>query len=206
MNREQMIDDAATAGARAMRGVTAHVGLRDREFAAAALSVFEEAHTPSDDEREALDRLLAAHRVGDRGLVDHILAAGFRRTVQGDHYDEGTLVKVYDALQRVMPDVSEWVIRDQVNAMQNAGILFRERRTVQGEPIADWDRVHDRPADIYTPPEDLVPRPSPEPQGEPSDAQVEAALRSMGHSGSGVTKPVMRAALRAAADAEGGNR
>ncbi|PRB14482.1 hypothetical protein [Microbacterium sp. MYb62] len=38
------------------------------------------------------------------------------------------------------------------------------------EPSADWDRVHDRPADVYTPPEDRVARP--EPQGEPSDAGV----------------------------------
>jgi hypothetical protein len=36
------------------------------------------------------------------------------------------------------------------------------------EREADWDRVHDRPADIYTPPEDRIARPSVEPQGEPS--------------------------------------
>lgn len=42
-------------------------------------------------------------------------------------FDEGTLVKVYDALISAFPDLSEWQIRDAVNAMLNAGILFRER-------------------------------------------------------------------------------
>ncbi|MDA4893284.1 hypothetical protein PFZ55_41130 [Streptomyces sp. MS2A] len=91
MNREQMIDDAATAGARAMRGATAHVGLRDREFAAAALAVFEEAHAPTEDEREALartiwnaDNLERAVLEDAKAIADAILAAGFRRTVQGE--------------------------------------------------------------------------------------------------------------------------
>lgn len=38
-------------------------------------------------------------------------------------------------------------------------------------------------------------------QGEPTDAQVEAALQALGHARSAVTAPVMRAALRAAAEA-----
>jgi hypothetical protein len=38
----------------------------------------------------------------------------------------------------------------------------------------------------------------PEPQGEPSDAQVRAAKEALGHGGASVTTPMMRAALRAA--------
>lgn len=184
-----------------------------------------ERHAPTDDEREALEKaihyLRGAYRIRtpakrDETILGAIqilrgLAAGFRRTVQGDHYDEGTLVKVYDSLQSVMPDVSEWVIRDQVNAMQNAGILFRER-IVRGEPNSP-----------------TVTSGAPEPQGEPSDAAVREAvsaerkaiaslLMSLGDrmTGEGTqagyyaaaheVRQRERAALRAAAEAEGGNR
>ena len=52
-----------------------------------------------------------------------------------EFYDEGTLLRVYEALRRIpMP---EKVAREAVTAMQNAGILFRERR----EPPA-WARAH----------------------------------------------------------------
>jgi len=74
------------------------------------------------------------------------------------------------------------------------------------EPSADWDRVHNRPADIYTPPEDRIARPLPEPQAEPSDASVRAALREwfQGIIAGGWTaehEARMRAAVRAAGDA-----
>ena len=50
-------------------------------------------------------------------------------------YDEGTLLRVYEALRRIpMP---EKVAREAITAMQNAGILFRERR----EPPA-WTQAH----------------------------------------------------------------
>ena len=57
-------------------------------------------------------------------------------TNEGDEfYDEGTLLRVYEALRR-MP-MPEKVAREAVTAMQNAGILFRERR----EPPA-WTQAH----------------------------------------------------------------
>lgn len=224
MNREQLINEARAALAQyeGTRSTPRAERVNARDLAVVVrdmLAVFEEAHTPIDDEREALADLilsmgLAADADDDRYVAeqtaDRILAAGFRRTVQGDHYDEGTLVKVYDALQRVMPDVSEWVIRDQVNAMQNAGILFRERRTVQGEPLPACGYCGDRLGAPGCPAHG-------EPQGEPSDAQVLAALNAyyadymIGPNKSlGEVRPLrtvqdMRAALRAAAE-QGGNR
>lgn len=52
--------------------------------------------------------------------------AALRRPVQGDRHDEDTLRKVYDALTAEGYETTE--VTDMVNAMQNAGILFRERR------------------------------------------------------------------------------
>lgn len=46
----------------------AHGEVTYRELVAAALTVFEKAHTPTDDEREALERY---HAALDRGLGDH---------------------------------------------------------------------------------------------------------------------------------------
>lgn len=53
-------------------------------------------------------------------------------TDQGEYHDEDTLRKVFEALESVTG--SEVAADDCLHAMQNAGILFRERRTVQGEP------------------------------------------------------------------------
>lgn len=60
------------------------------EQARAALAVFEAAHAPTDDEREALDRIIEPYfdravdyddgSRDDEGLRDDILAAGFRRS------------------------------------------------------------------------------------------------------------------------------
>lgn len=101
-----------------------------------ALAVFEKAHTPTDDEREALTYLITAFRFRERGL-------------------RGTAME---------PDLA--VSRPLAEFLLAEGF----RRTEIPEPSADWDRVHDRPADIYTPPEDRIVRP--EPQGEPSDAHL----------------------------------
>lgn len=86
-----------------------------------------------DDEREALANLIPlgfSERDGVRNVydaADRILAAGFHRTVQGDYYDEDTLAKVYNALTYPSGPLTPARARDVVNAMQNAGILFRER-------------------------------------------------------------------------------
>lgn len=61
------------------------VNWTDADLARAAFAVFEQAHTPTGDERDDLIALLLRSRewnVADR--ADAILAAGFRRTVQGD--------------------------------------------------------------------------------------------------------------------------
>lgn len=135
-----------------------------------------------------------------------------RRTVQGESFDEGTLVKVYDALITAFPEKAEWEIRDAVNALQNAGILFRER-TVQGEPAgADTGCPHDaweidtegNPTRCADCGDDLAAVPGP--QGEPSDAAVAAGLDAWFRTSRQSLRESMRAALRAAAEAEGGNR
>ncbi|UGS27595.1 hypothetical protein K8F61_05245 [Microbacterium resistens] len=247
MNREQLIEKAAKAGAVAMRGVTAHVGLRDREFAAAALAVFEEAQAPTDDEREAIRQALERNLMDSvgmcicdeayttRGLVDphcgwhdalgttddesveRVLAA-LRRTVQGDYYDEGTLRKVYAALVYPAGPLSMPKAQDAVNAMQNAGILFRER-TVQGEPsgyratlireareLADHYRRYDDTETLVSTLVEMANALAAEPQGEPSDAAVAAGLDAWFRTSRQSLRESMRAALRAAAEAEGGNR
>lgn len=61
---------------------------RPWELIRGLLAVFEQAHTPTDDEREALKDLIEDHinstRYGLLTLHDAILAAGFRRPVQGE--------------------------------------------------------------------------------------------------------------------------
>jgi hypothetical protein len=52
-----------------------------------------------------------------------------------EFYNEGTLLRVFEALRR-MP-MPEKVAREAITAMQNAGILFRERV----EPPA-WTKAH----------------------------------------------------------------
>lgn len=63
-----------------------------RVYAEIALAAFEQAHAPTSDEREALANLiddeLQSQRIFDlRDIASAILAAGFRRTVQGE--DQG---------------------------------------------------------------------------------------------------------------------
>lgn len=64
-----------------------------------ALAVFEEAHALTDDERGALARIIWNADDLDRAVLadaeaiaDRILAAGFRRTVQGEPSDDGHLI------------------------------------------------------------------------------------------------------------------
>ena len=57
-------------------------------------------------------------------------------TVTGDedelHFDEGTMFKVYDAIMTGLP-MNAADARDIIDSMQNAGILFRERRSTKIE-------------------------------------------------------------------------
>lgn len=79
--------------------------------------------------RETRDRALSlalSHRFEDSLTT----AKSFEAYLSGapeETFDEGTLVKVYDSLSRSFPGLSDSVIRDVVQEMQNAGILFRER-------------------------------------------------------------------------------
>ena len=52
-----------------------------RGLAVTAAGVIEKAHTPTDDEREALATVLGEPVRGTLALADRILAAGFRRSV-----------------------------------------------------------------------------------------------------------------------------
>jgi hypothetical protein len=47
-------------------------------------------------------------------------------TIEGDYYDEGTLAKVHEALHN--SGIPLEYLPDAISAMQNGGILFRERR------------------------------------------------------------------------------
>lgn len=108
-SKQELIEEAAKALYRANWG-DEFTFEEDREHwvnqARAALAVFEQAHTPTDDEREALAKVVAKadeetldyeRRLPDyysdeswegyRLHADHILAAGFRRTVQGEPTD-----------------------------------------------------------------------------------------------------------------------
>lgn len=100
MTNRKMIEEAAQA----ILGVEGCLGTaRAQQFALAALAVFEKAHTPTDDEREALNTLYWTHPDGHTtGLtpdaIEAVLAAGFRRSevpepstdthelVEGVHY------------------------------------------------------------------------------------------------------------------------
>jgi hypothetical protein len=80
--------------------------LRDkfRTIASGVLAVFGKAHTPTDDEREALFRALdglVPDGIDHRDAVDAVLAAGFRRTAQGEPTDaqvEAALVAYWGAM------------------------------------------------------------------------------------------------------------
>ena len=103
-DREQLIEKAA----KALTGLTeAEWGIATAEgsdhligyFDAAerVWAVFEEAHTPTDGERAVLWEIIDSERRGwqrigsglTSDLRDRILAAGFRRTVQGEPSHEG---------------------------------------------------------------------------------------------------------------------
>jgi hypothetical protein len=45
-----------------------------------------------------------------------------------EYYDDQTLVKVVKVLRKTVPDVTHEVVTEIINELQNAGILFRERK------------------------------------------------------------------------------
>lgn len=76
-------------------------------------------------------------------FVADAFAAYLRGEEPSEHYDEGTLRKVYESFLYL--HLSENTARDVVTEMQNRGILFRERGSgpvpdpdvVEGEPTAN---------------------------------------------------------------------
>lgn len=98
--REELIEKAAKAIEKvpyhAWHDVTREGA---REIARAALAVFEQSHTPTNDEREALlSVIISAPESGDALHVseaervrDAVLAVGFRRPVQGEPTDAQVL-------------------------------------------------------------------------------------------------------------------
>ncbi|MDR6867661.1 hypothetical protein J2Y69_002265 [Microbacterium resistens] len=93
-DRERLIEEARTAMAKAWSS-TASWSDSWNAMAKAAFAVFEEAHTPTDDEREALG-IVVANFISPAGyevaeldyiLADRILAAGFRRPAAPEPVD-----------------------------------------------------------------------------------------------------------------------
>lgn len=85
---------------------------------------------------EFTSEIRADEEPGYLSLTSTLVDQGVVNGQDGDEfYDEGTLLRVYEALRRVpMP---ERAAREAITAMQNAGILFRERR----QPPA-WTQAH----------------------------------------------------------------
>lgn len=221
-NHEELIEKAAKVIFDWERDVTEwedlHPGARDdyRKEATKVLAVFEDAQAPTDDEREALS------------LFDESIFAKMKEyliTAQGSP-TYALRLSVHDLLRHpVSPEPSgatamlaeirehaeRWADRPPSSPYAMGlrdgwrTILNKiDRRSASPQPSADWDRVHNRPADIYTPPEDRVMRPFPEPQGEPTEAMVEAAamaftMAPIADKRDGVLAP-LRAALRAASE------
>lgn len=108
-NREELIEKAAKAIHDAHMPTTGVTPPWEREqevwretyrdFARAALAVFEQAHAPTSDQREALrDAFDEMHRITEGGcdtrgedVADMVITLGFRRTVQGEPTDAQVL-------------------------------------------------------------------------------------------------------------------
>jgi hypothetical protein len=60
---------------------------------------------------------------------------GMPDDVEDETFDEGTILRVFQALRGC--GLTEKLAATAINAMQNAGILFRERKIVP-----DWVQAH----------------------------------------------------------------
>lgn len=79
------------------------------------------------------------------GEIPSVSLSSFDMTCTGDdgeeYFDDQTMFKVYDTIMGSLPMNSAHA-RDIISALQNAGILFRERRGVVLETIeTDDDRA-----------------------------------------------------------------
>lgn len=143
-----------------------------RERARAALAVFEKAHAPTDDEREALDRAV-------RGV-----------TWNASNYPHRAQPHILGA------DIGPLTTKI-VEAVESAGFRRSEVPAPQGEPLFHDD---DCEADWGPEGQESPCRCAESAQGEPSDAQVyDAEVAFWAHKErTGIFKGAMRAALRAA--------
>lgn len=137
--------------------------------ARAALAVFEKAHTPSDDEREALeealrylDALNADRQIwyDDYSKLHDLVSAGFRRSeVAPEPSAEDFRKQIADERARQIDDGYD-IIHDRVHGVDHllgwAQDYARRGRTVQAAALVEAAR-------------ELIAK-SLEPQGEPSDA------------------------------------
>lgn len=186
----------------------------------AAFAVFEGAYTPSDDEREALARAIhdgRDHAVDGTPLgveplcncytfADKVLTAGFRRTVQGDAklpqnsvQGEHQKMVIYDGNETVCVtcprnSYGEYVAWDQAHPQGEPG-LRAHVRNLTGATDAELDVLGGF-------------------QGEPSDAQADAARIAfhefcfgpnelLSERDLGIARLAWKAALRAAAETGG---
>jgi len=255
-SNEKLIEEAAKAIWSATDALTWEQTSEDmrescRVEARAALAVFEKAHTPTGDEREALEAALfyvdltgakvfrwADPRVvlGDDSfaseMIPAILAAGFRRSEVPEPSAEEWAVRVHAAREKAIakgytPEhdakhgvrhLLRWSIdyarrgraEDSAGlaaaAIDLANIAYAELERLRH--VADTMRAvsealrtryaSDSQAAYFMREIDAALEALPEPQGEPSDAQVRAAAESLAHSAGYIPEPMIRAALRAA--------
>ncbi|MFF3029129.1 hypothetical protein [Microbacterium sp. NPDC057944] len=189
MTTEHLIEKAAKAMVALAPGETwedcdQNWYLRD---ARAAFAVFEEAHTPTNDEREALRRAIASVLWNAGNYPDRVQAALLGQSVAP------LVMLVHDAVLAVgfrLPEVPNPSTDLHVDHHDDELTRERDHYGIDPESSAEYDaRLGDGD------------REDPEPQGEPSDAQVQAALDVFYRAEPGTRVARMRAALRAAAEA-----
>lgn len=139
---------------------------------------YAEAHAPTEDEREALNTLYWKHPDGHTtGLssdaIDALVAAGFRRTVQGRPTE-----RIDQAIAYIR---ASWLGNGEPTRNSPAGeiiAILRGERTFgepQGEPSDDGHLITDCEHGVNSLYDRCAPCEAAE-QGEPSDAAVRAAL------------------------------
>lgn len=137
-----------------------------------AFAVFERAHTPTDDEREALERvLLTSFDYADidpsvRELSDAILAAGFRRSVVPEPSAE--VDELREQIEKLEADLGQQI--DRTEELHNIADRLSWAIAPMSE-VGEHSSANDPWENAIEYAESRV---WAEPQGEPSDAQKSA--------------------------------
>lgn len=203
MNREELIKEALHAyhGVE-NRGQRWEWSPESITSMRAALAVFEQAHTPSDDERADMIAWLMRDQTNDlspqgRDYTDAEIANALRRTVQGEPGTKRTGPCGFSLDQCRCELPAE---HDGMHECSDHRISDRALWEPQGEPSSEVPEPSTELDDELRRERDHHGI-DPEPQGEPSDAQVHAALSAywgaMNVDEYGSVEG-MRAALRAA--------